>query len=140
MGMKLDTIAKYLGITPYQSSPSEPGGSDHGGTKDWKIKLAAKLERGAELEKEKYPLATAVFANRHKPRIEAKARLAYHAFREETQQPPSEERWLWPNTGSRINLDASTDSGLEVVKAYVQLGSCLERNLNPFPTLSNFPT
>jgi hypothetical protein len=86
-------------------------------------------------------LATAVFANRYKPRIKTKARLAYHAYRDEIlHQPPSEERWLWPNTGSRINVDASTDPGLEVVQAYVQLGSCLERNLNPFPTRSDLLT
>ena len=141
MGEKLDTIARSLGITPYKSSPSEPGGDDHGGTKDWVTNLAQKLEDGADIEYKKYTLATKVIANRHKPRIAAKARLAYHAWGEEIlHQPPSEEPWLWPNTGSRINVDASTDSGLEVVQAYVQLGSCLERNLNPFPTRSDFRT
>lgn len=141
MGEELDTIARSSGITPYKSSPSESGGDDHGGTKHWKIRLAEKLEHGAEIEKEKYPLATAVFLNRHKSRIKAKARLAYHAYREVILfQPPSEEPWLWQNTGSRINVDASTDSGLEVVQAYVQLGSSLERNLNPFPTRSDLLT
>jgi hypothetical protein len=130
----------FLGTKDYKSSPSEPGGSDHGGTKHWKAKLAAALERGINVEKEKYPLATAVFANRFKPRIKANARFAYHAWGEEIQLPPSEEPWLWPNTGSRINVDASTDSGLQVVQAYVQLGSCLERNLNPFPTRSDLLT
>jgi hypothetical protein len=126
-----------LGTKSYKSSPSEPGGSDHGGTKHWKAKLADALERGIRVERRKYPLATAVFANRHKPRIKAKARFAYHAWGEEIQLPPSEEPWLWPNSGSRIGVDASTDSGLQVVQAYVQLGSCLERNLNPFPTRSD---
>jgi hypothetical protein len=79
-----------LGTKSYESSPSEPGGSDHGGTKHWKAKLAAALERGINVERRKYPLATAVFANRHKPRIKAKARLAYHALGEEIQLPPSE--------------------------------------------------
>jgi hypothetical protein len=78
------------------------------------------------------------------PRIKAKARLAYQAWGEEIQEeiqlPPSEERWLWPNTGRKINVNASTDSGLQVIQAYVQLGSCLERNLNPFPTRSDFRT
>jgi hypothetical protein len=130
-----------LGKKSYKSSPSEPGGSDHGGTKHWKTKLADALERGIDVEKEKYPLANAVFANRYKPRIKAKARLAYHAWGEEIfHQPHSEEPWLWPNTGNRINVNASTDSGLEVVQAYVQLGSCLERNLNPFPTRSDLLT
>ena len=140
VGVELDTIASYLGITQYKSSPSEAGGDDHGGSKDWDTKLAEKLKRGAEIEKKKYPLATAVFANRHKPRIKAKARIAFHGYLEEIQKPPSEERWLWPNTGSRIGVNALTDSGLEVVEAYVQLGSCLERDLNPFPTRSDFRT
>jgi hypothetical protein len=141
MGVERGKISNdFLGTKDYKSSPSEPGGSDHGGTKHWKAKLAAALERGINVEKEKYPLATAVFANRHKPRIKAKARFAYHAWGEEIQLPPSEEPWLWPNTGSRINVNASTDSGLQVVQAYVQLGSCLEQNLNPFPTRSDLRT
>jgi hypothetical protein len=141
MGEELETLARSSRITPYKSSPSESGGDDHGGTKHWKIRLAEKLEHGAEIEKEKYPLATAVFANRYKPRIMAKARLAFHAYRDEIfHQPPSEEPRLWPNTGSKINVDASTDSGLEVVQAYVQVGSCLEQNLNPFPTRSDLLT
>jgi hypothetical protein len=139
LGTELRKISDdILGTKSFKSSPSEPGGSDHGGTKHWKTKLAAALERGINVEKEKYPFATAVLENRYKSRIKAKARLAYQAWGEEI--PPSEERWLWPNTGSRINVDASTVWGLEVVLAYVQLGSCLEQDLNPFPTRSDLRT
>lgn len=138
MGKEPSSVAKDLGLTPYKSSPSEPGGSDMGGTKDWKNRLAKKLNRGAAFEKQKYPRAAAVFANRHKHRIARKARVAYRVYWEETQLRPEEEYSPWPKAGNSIYVSASTDWGLEVVRAYVQLGSCLKQQLEPFPTDSDF--
>jgi hypothetical protein len=139
MGEEIESVAEDLGLTPYKSSPSEPGGEDFGGTKHWKNNLEEKLKRGAEIEQEKYPLATTIFRNRHKSRVQTKARLAYRSYligREIT--PEEEDQSPWFKAGGTIHVSASTDSGLEVIQAYVQLGSCLERELKPFPTRSDF--
>jgi hypothetical protein len=138
MGAEPGNLASSLGMTPYRSSPSESGGADWGGTKDWQVRLAEKLARGAEIEEQKYPLATAVFANRHKPRIARKALMAYNTYDRETMLRPEEEYSPWPTVGERIRVSGSTDSGIEVIEAYVQLGSCLELGLSPFPARSDF--
>jgi hypothetical protein len=139
MGEDAEDVATALGITPYRSSPSRAGDSDWGGTRDWKSRLAKQLVRGAEIEEQKYPLATVVLRNRHKPRIEAKAKLAYGAYLRE-RELSSEEEPPWLKIGDWVSIDASTDPGFEVLHAYVQLGSCLRRNLNPFPTHLDFRT
>jgi len=137
MGEDLEDVAKGLGITPYKSSPSRSGGDDWGGTRDWKSRLAERLARGAEVENRKYHLAVAVFRNRNKPRVDAKAKLAYRAYQRECSLS-SEEEPPWLKIGDWVRIDASTDSGFEVLYAYVQLGSCLQRDLDPFPTHSGF--
>ena len=136
MGQEVAEVARDLGITPYRSSPTETGDGGSGGTKHWKKTLEEKLKRGAEVEKEKYPLARAVFANRGKSRVIAKAKAAYQVHEEWAWSDPEEP--AWGNVGGRISVNASTNSGLEVTKAYVQLGSCLHRGLNPYPTIPNF--
>lgn len=136
MGTNASEVARNLGMTPYKSSPSEPGGDDAGGTKQWKQRLKEKLERGAKTEKSEYLLASAVLAHRAKTRTQDKAKLAYRAYREEVFLSPEELSW-W-RIGNEIHVDASTIQGLEVVKGYVQLGSCLEHDLDPYPTRSDF--
>ena len=137
MGEDAAEVARRVGINPYKSSPSKPG-KDFGGTKEWRSRLEEKLRRGAAIEKEKYPHAASVFENRHKARIKRKARLAYRAYQEETWLRPIEEYSPWVKVGHRIHVNISHDPGFELVDAYIQLGSCLTRNLNPFPTLSDF--
>jgi hypothetical protein len=139
MGEEPRDVAMSLGITPYKSSPSESGGSDHGGTREWKDRLAERLARGARIEAEKFPLATAVFGNRHKHRGAAKAREAYRAYEAGAKAEAqvyfgSEPPWL--EIGDWIHVSAATDEGFEVIRAYTQLGSCLEKGLSPFATRS----
>jgi hypothetical protein len=133
-------VAKALGMKPYRSSPSEPGIYDQGGTREWKKRLEERLERGARVEVQKYPRAASVFRNRAKLRIARKALRAYRAYQRETTLRPEEEYSPWPAVGDRILVSSSTDWGLEVIEAYVQLGSCLKRGLDPFPTRSDFDT
>jgi len=138
MGEGLEEVARGLGITPYESSPTGPDDS-WGGTKHWKRHLRERLERGAAVERRKYPLAAAVFGGRHNPRIEAKARLAYRSFlaHAEAFPPDGEDQSPLFRTGEAIRVRAGTEQGLEVIGAYVQLGSCLEQNRNPFPARSD---
>lgn len=136
MGKEIAEVARDLGITPYSFSPSESDVRDFGGTKHWKRSLEKKLKRGGEVEKEKYPLATAVFANHGEPSVEAKAKAAFQVCQEWLQL--GHEELNWDSVGERIGVNASTDAGLEETKAYVQLGSCLRRGLDPDPTSPNF--
>lgn len=136
MGKEASDVARDLGINPYSPSPSEPGGADFGGTKHWKKSLAEKLARAGEVEQEKCPLAAAVFANRDKPRVAFKSRVAFRVYEEWCRLGPEEPPW--GNVGGRIGVNASTYFGLEVTRAYVQLGSCLRRGLVPDPTHPDF--
>ena len=140
MGTEPRDVAEAAGIKPYKSSPSKARGDDHGGTREWRKRLEERLQQGARAEEHRHPLAASVFKQRHKPRISDKALRAYRAYVLEIELRPIEEYSPWPKVGETIHVSPSTDWGFEVLQAYVQLGSCLARNLNPFPTRSDLAT
>lgn len=138
MGHDPRRVAEDLGIIPYRSSPSATCGTDYGGTRGWKRRLEDKLQRGAKVEAEKYPAAAAVFADQDNPQMQETARIAYRAHEEISELQPVEP--AWSIVGNILDLDPSQPEDLEVIKAYVQLGSCLEQGLDPLPTYADFNT
>jgi hypothetical protein len=133
MGEGPRQVAEALGMTPYKSSPSEPAK----GTREWKRRFEERLQQGARVEKQKYPHAASVFRHRDKPRIAWKALLAYRTYETERLSRPDEQS-PWSRTGEAIRVNPSSDWGFEMLHAYVQLGSCLQRGLDPFPTRADF--
>ncbi|MBD0327903.1 MAG: hypothetical protein ICV68_15845 [Pyrinomonadaceae bacterium] len=118
-GYSPEDIGRWLGITPYSSKTGK-------GTRDWKTKLNRMLARGKEIENKRYPRAAAIFANyRDSPHIRRKAHRAYRAYLVQTARlpgyPPLNE------VGRKIRVNHQKQRGLEIIQAYIQLGSCLVR-------------
>jgi hypothetical protein len=143
MGWELEDIARDTGMTPYRSSSSAPGK----GTRDWKRRTLAKIDKGKKVEDERYPRAAAIFANSHDDFIRQKARLAYSTYAKRLGGGDKEsirlaykgdhyrgfERRTWFPVGRALRINMYSATGLEVAHAYVQLGSCIEHDIPPNP-------
>jgi hypothetical protein len=131
MGKGLEDIASHLGITPYSSKAGR-------GTRPWKQRVTQAIHRGVEVERKRYPLAARIFANKDKRRVQRKARLAYATYISPTYVSRPYGIRI-PNSyplqiaGDEIGINASHERGLEVTRAYIQLGSCLILDIPPTP-------
>src|SRR5215207_2734645 len=126
-GHSEEDIARSMGITPYNSKTGK-------GTRDWKAKLNRILLEGKEIENEHYPRAAAIFANyRDSPHIRRKAREAYYTYTYEEQTTRMPRYFPRQEVGRRIRVNHQTLRGLEIIEAYILLGSCLERGQPPAP-------
>ena len=118
-GHNPEAIARWLGITPYSSKAGT-------GTRDWKTKLNRILVQGKEVENKRYPRAAAIFANyKDSSHIRRKAHRAYRAHLVMINRFPGHPP-IW-EVGRKIRVNHQKRRGLEVIQAYVQLGSCLAR-------------
>ena len=118
-GHSEEDLARSLGITPYSSKTGE-------GTRDWKTKLNQILLKGKEIENEHYPRAAAIFANyRDSSHIRRKAREAYYIYEGHPIRRP--RYLLLQEVGRKIRVNHQTRRGLEIIEAYILLGSCLVR-------------
>ncbi len=124
MGYEPETVAEWLGITPYSSRTGE-------GTRDWRARLRRILARGEEAERKHYPRAAAVFANRDNPHVRRKAETAYLTYDEDEERFGHQHAW-W-NVGRAIHVNYQTQRGVEVVNAYIELGSCIVNEIPPLP-------
>lgn len=125
MGSDLKKLAEARGITPYDSAQVI-------GTRDWKAKIRRAIHRGKEFEDKEYPRAAAIFANKENPNVRAKARDAHRLY---TRNGCAYELDVdWGALAREIRVGAIlTERGHEVASAYLQLGSCLERDMPLLP-------
>jgi hypothetical protein len=125
MGHGLRETAEWLEITPYSSKTGR-------GTRDWKARVKQRLRNGKRIEDERYPRAAAIFAHRDNPHVRRKARRAFRRYLVEKGRSGYFFRWAgfgyFIRTGS-----AQTHRSFEITYAYVQLGSCILRNIPPVP-------
>lgn len=124
MGYEPETVAEWLGITPYSSTTGA-------GTRDWRARLQRILSRGEEAERKHYPRAAAIFANRDNPHVRRKAQAAYLTYDEDEAR--FGHRYAWWNVGRAIHINYQTQRGVEVVNAYIELGSCIENAIPALP-------
>jgi hypothetical protein len=125
MGRGLRETAEWLEITPYSSRTGR-------GTRDWKARVKQRLRNGKMIEDERYPRAAAIFAHRDNPHVRRKARRAYRRYLVEKGRLGG--LFYWAGFGAFIRTgSAQTQRSLEVTYAYVQLGSCIMRNIPPVP-------
>lgn len=120
----LREAAEWLGLTPYSSRTGK-------GTRDWKARVKQRLREGKKFEDENFPRAAAIFANRDHPFIRYKARRAYRGYLLEVG------RTAFPRYGTigywaRTNR-AETKRGIEIISAYIHLGSCILQGIDPVP-------
>lgn len=125
MGYELEEIAEGLGITPYSSKTGE-------GSRDWKTKVKRRLAKGKKVEEERYPRAAAIFANRDNPHVRSKAISAYSTYARELVRNQGRLHWRRLSTAIRTG-NPYTQRGLEIIEAYVQLGSCLVQGIPLLP-------
>jgi hypothetical protein len=125
MGRGLRETAEWLEITPYSSRSGR-------GTRDWKARVKQRLRNGKRIEDERYPRAAAIFAHRGNPHVRRKARRAYRRYLVEKGRGGA--LFYWAGFGYFIRTGSSqTQRSFEVTYAYVQLGSCIMRNIPPVP-------
>jgi hypothetical protein len=128
MGRDLKAIARRIGINPRTERDGEEGGS-----KNWKTLLLSSIQSGIEVEKETFSLATAVFALRSDERAQKLATNIYHDYYWTFNEALSTNHVDWMDEGDDF-LNIPTNGEEQIYRAYVQLGSCHEKGLNPFPT------
>lgn len=116
--------AEWLGITPYSSRTGK-------GTRDWKARVKQRLREGKKFEDENFPRAAAIFANRDHPLIRYKARRAYRGYLIETGRTAF-ARYGTIAYWARLNR-AETKRGIEIISAYIHLGSCILQGIDPEP-------
>jgi len=128
MGSDLEKMADWLGITRY----SEETGK---GSKDWKNKVIEHLSKGVKVEEQRLPGAAEVFARHDEEAVRRRAIEAYGDYLQTHYQPTLGE-WPPPMVDVGDNLAASilANTGDEIDRAYVQLGSCIEHGIDPLPS------
>jgi hypothetical protein len=129
MGCPLQKIARRIGTNPRVVRDYASRGS-----KNWKQSLLKELQRGAEIEREKFPQAAAVFDNRNDESVRASALKMYRKYRNAWDRSVAID-YLDSMEMSDALLGGMPASKRRVVdNAYIQLGSCLENGIDPIPT------
>jgi hypothetical protein len=128
-----ELIAPKLGYTPYDYETNK-------GSTSWKKRIKEKLAVAEEIEREKYPRAAAIFANKDNEHVQRKALQAYDLFTENLLSSSlpgvpsaSRERWDWwgVKVGKKLNINTRTKRGREITKAYVDLGYFIKNGAKP---------
>jgi hypothetical protein len=96
---------------------------------NWKSKLYKAIEKGIEIEQEKFPLAAEVFARRDEKEIRESALAAYANYDDPYLRGPEDVSVALEDGGDLIGMPANeTDQGKI---ALIQLGSCIKWGLDP---------
>jgi hypothetical protein len=96
---------------------------------NWKSKLYKVIEKGIEIEQEKFPLAAEVFARRDEKEIRESALAAYANYDDPYLRGPEDVSVALEDGGDLIGMPANeTDQGKI---ALIQLGSCIKWGLDP---------
>lgn len=136
MGHPLFKVALRIGLSPvippkwktwvYADEPR--------GNKNWKAKLREALEKGIEVERQKFPVAAEVFAQGEDEAVREEALSAYREYREG-------HGWVrvadhLPHFDDGDDLLTPRDENDQRLNALIQLGSCIETGRDPIhPTL-----
>jgi hypothetical protein len=96
---------------------------------NWKSKLKKAIERGIEIEQEKFPLAAEVFSRRDEKVIREAALAAYDKYDDPYLWGPENISVALEDGGDLIVMPASEIE--QVQNALIQLGTCVKRGLDP---------
>ncbi len=129
MGRPLWQIADRIGITRPPHAYEEV--RDY--NKNWSNQLRVVIERGVEIEKEKFPRAAAVFARTNDESVRAKALETYHNYLDRADWSEAAQYIASVDTGDDLLGSMPVDESQEIYGAYVLLGSCLEKGIDPIP-------
>jgi hypothetical protein len=96
---------------------------------NWKSKLKKAIERGIEIEHEKFPLAAEVFARRDEKEIRESALAAYAKFDDPYLRGPEDVSVALEDGGDLIGMPAN--DRVQVQNALIQLGCCIKWGRDP---------
>lgn len=116
--------AEWLGLTPYSSRTGK-------GTRDWKARVKQRLREGKNFEDDNFPQASAIFANRDNPFVRYKARRAYRGYLIEKGRTRFPRYAMIARTAGISRVE--TKRGVEIISAYIHLGSCILQGIDPVP-------
>jgi hypothetical protein len=130
-----DYIARQIGLNaPIPPEEREAGIAQERFNDNWKNKLHKAIEKGIEIEQEKFPLAAEVFARRDEEEIRERALTAYANYHDPYPWGPENVSAALDDGGDLLNIPANERE--QVQNALIQLGSCIKRGLDPLsPTL-----
>ncbi len=135
MGRPAFEVARRVGL----SSPDPPEwkeDSNAGGSRssaNWKQRLASVIEKGIEIEQKKMPVVSGVFARSEEESIREAARATYLEYLESQSWAEVAKHREPFDLGDDL-LGAPMDEKWQEVNALIQLGSCIENGIDPFPT------
>jgi hypothetical protein len=129
MGRPQWQIADRIGIT----RPPHPYEEARDYNKNWNNQVRGVIERGVEIEKEKFPRAAAVFTHTNDERVRAKALETYHNYLDRAGWSEAAQYLASVDIGDDLLSSMPVDESQEIYGAYVQLGSCLEKGIDPIP-------
>jgi len=102
---------------------------------NWKSQLKKAIERGIEIEQEKFPLAAEVFLRRDEKEIREKALAAYAKYYDPIFRGPEDISVALEDGGDLLGMPANEAEQARI--ALIQLGSCIKWRLDPLsPNLS----
>jgi hypothetical protein len=96
---------------------------------NWKSKLYKAIEKGIDVEQEKFPLAAEVFARRDEEEIRERALAAYDDYCDRYVLGPENASAELEDGEDLLGMPANET--VQMQKAMIQLGSCIKRDLDP---------
>jgi hypothetical protein len=96
---------------------------------NWKSKLKKTIERGIEIEQERFPLAAEVFARRDEKEIRESALAAYAKYDDPFLRGPENVSVALEDGGDLIGMPAN--ERVQVQNALIQLGCCIKWGREP---------
>jgi hypothetical protein len=128
MGRFPDDIARKIGLSaPTPPEEREGGIAQERFNDNWKNKLYKAIEKGIEIEQEKFPRAAEVFARRNEKKVREAARAAYDTYSEPTG--PKNVSAELEDGGDLVGMQANDTEQMQ--KAMIQLGSCIKWGRDP---------
>jgi hypothetical protein len=96
---------------------------------NWKSKLKKSIERGIEIEQERFPLAAEVFLRQVEKEIREAALAAYANYDDPFSRGPEDVSVSLEDGGDLLGMPANETEQAKI--ALIQLGFCIKRGLDP---------
>jgi hypothetical protein len=96
---------------------------------NWKSQLKKAIERGIEIEQEKFPLAAEVFSRRDEKKVREAALAAYANYDDHYTRGPENVSVALEDGGDLIGMPAN--ERVQRQNALIQLGSCIKWGRDP---------
>jgi hypothetical protein len=126
MGHLLYKVAMRVGISPYVPKFGMKG------SKNWKADVKTFIRRGVEVEEQRFPRAAEVFHHRHDEGVQKRAIEAYHGYATSWGQHLIFMELQDLEEGDELLGGVPANEKEQVNNAYLQLGSCLVNEIDPF--------